>query len=94
MIQHFIGVPVVGEDGVAWVYAQHGIVAVIRRFSTHIARGSALLAFSDNIAFLSLRLDFRFRTIGIGSSSVHKVCATASASAAAAMLVRFFASEA
>src|ERR1700683_4835737 len=91
VVQHFICVPVVGEDSVTRMHAQHGVVTVDRKFLPYLARGAALLAFADDITFL--RLGSRRRR-GHCCFGVHRVCATVSASAAAAMLTRFFASAA
>src|ERR1700691_1793591 len=55
MVEHFIRVPVVGQDCVAPVHAQHGIEAVKSRLWAYVTAGPALLAFADNIAFLRLR---------------------------------------
>ncbi len=94
MIENFIGVPVVGKDRIAAVHTQDGVVLVVRGFGPNVAGCAALLAFCDDVAFLSFGLDFG---LGLGLKvrcCVHTVSATASASAAAAMLVRFFASAA
>src|ERR1700739_3009290 len=97
VIQYFIGVPVVGQNRVAGVDAQHGVVAVVGRFRAHIARGAALLAFGNDVTFLPLGFDLGLgldRIKGSAGLGVHTVSATAAASVAAAMLVRFFASAA
>src|SRR5208283_533641 len=96
VVEHLVGMPVVSENGIAGVHAQHGIEAVVRGFRTHVARRPALLAFGDDIAFLSLGLDFGLGGISRASLrvSVHTVSATAAASAAEAMFIRFFASAA
>src|ERR1700735_1724039 len=91
VVQNFIGVPVVGEDSVTRVHAQDGVVTAKRRFVSRLAGRTALLAFADDIAFLRL---WSSRRRGCGCFGVHRVCATVSASAAAAMLTRFFASAA
>ena len=46
VVEHFIRVPVVGEDCVAAVHSQHGEEAVERRFRPYVARRPALLAFA------------------------------------------------
>src|SRR5208282_4211701 len=91
VIEHFIGVPVVGKNGIAPVYTHHGVVAVKCRFRAHVAARSALLAFADNITFLRFRSR---RSRRRSCFSVHTVSATAVASAADAILTRFFASAA
>src|SRR5580704_9044602 len=93
--KHFVGVPVVGENGVASMHAQDSVIAIKRCFRSHVTRGAAFLAFRDDVAFLSLRFDFGFdRRSGSASFGVHIVCATASACAAEAILTKFFASAA
>src|SRR5271165_4597680 len=89
VFQHFIGVPVVSEDGVSRVHTQDGVVAVEHRFRPHVACRAVFLAFADNIAFLCFGSGRR-----IGSFSIHTVCATISAASADAILTRFFASVA
>src|SRR6202050_4101489 len=42
VIQHFIRVPVVGEDSVTRMHAQHGVVTVERRFLAYLARPRGL----------------------------------------------------
>src|SRR5258708_24467263 len=95
VVQHFIGVPVGGENGIAWMHAQHGVVAVVGRFRTHVARGAALFTFTYNVTFLALGFDLGLllscESVGL---RVHTVSATAAASVAAAMFTRFFASAA
>ncbi len=45
VVEHFVRVPVVGEDGVTRVHAHDGVVTVVRGLGPHVARRSALLAF-------------------------------------------------
>src|ERR1700681_3416151 len=89
MVQHFIRVPVVGEDSVTCVQAQDGVVAVERRLRPYVARRPALFAFADDVAFLRFGSRRGRRCVG-----VHRGCATVAASAADAILTRFFASAA
>src|ERR1700691_681605 len=91
VVQHLIRVPVVREDCIATVHAHHR-VAVERRFRPHIARRPTLFSLTDDIAFLRLRSG-RCRRRNC-CFSVHMVCATVSASAAADIFTRFFASAA
>src|ERR1700722_3743448 len=94
--EDFVGVPVVGEDGVAPVDFHHGVKAVVRRLVADFARRAALFAFRDDIALLpgcGRRRDVNgHRVFGVGCVGAHSFCATASASAAAAMLTWFFGS--
>src|ERR1700723_807720 len=48
VVQHFVRVPVVGENRIARMHAQHSVVAVVRRLRAHLARRAALLAFSND----------------------------------------------
>src|SRR5437667_1523452 len=55
VVQHFMRVAVVGEDGIAGMHAQDGVVAVVGRLGAHVPRRSAFLAFADDVAFLLRR---------------------------------------
>src|SRR5262249_57776503 len=55
VLEHFLRVPVLGEDRVAGVYAQHRVIAIVGRFRPHIARRAAFLAFGDDVAVLRRR---------------------------------------
>src|SRR5579872_876922 len=94
MVEHLVGMPVVSKDRIASVHSQHGVIAFVGCFRAHVARGSALLAFGDDVTFLTLRFDFRLVGCVCNWFRAHTVSATAAASVAAAMLVRFFASAA
>src|ERR1700741_429243 len=87
VIQHFTGVPIIREDSVTGMHPQDRVKAVERGLRPYIARGSTLLSFTDDIAFLR----FRSRRSWFAT---HRVCASASASTAEAMLTKFFASAA
>src|ERR1700689_2642605 len=91
VVQHFIRVPVVGEDRVTSMHAQHGVVTVERRFLPYLARGAALLAFADDVNFLRL---WSGRGRGFFCFGFHEFCAPVSAPTAAAIFTRFFASAA
>src|SRR5215831_5610734 len=98
VIEHFRGVPVIGEQCVTRVHAHDSVVAIESRFGAHVSSRTALLALSDNVAFLP-GCRGRCDVSGHGVLCVwcvcaHRVCATASASAAAAMFTWFFASAA
>src|SRR5579862_4943611 len=89
MLQHFFGVPVVGEDGVTGVHLHHRVVAIISSFGTHIAGCAPLLAFADDVAFLLVR-----SRDGNLWFCRHTVSATTAASSAAAISATFLASVA
>src|ERR1700739_815783 len=96
--EDFVGMPVVRENGIAAVHFQHGVKAIVRGLVAAFACRAALFAFRDDVALLpgcgrgrNVRGHCVFDVRCIGA---HSVCATASASAAAAMLTWFFGSAA
>src|SRR6267143_1194272 len=96
--EDFVGVPIIGEDGIARMHFQHGVKAIVRSLVADFACRAALFAFRDDIALLPgcgrRRNVSGHRVLGVGCVGAHSVCATASASAAAAMLTWFFGSAA
>jgi hypothetical protein len=93
MLQHFIRVPVVGEDRIASVNTHHGVVTIECSFGPHVARRTALFAFADDIAFLRFGSRSR-RRWSCCRFGVHRVCATCSAAVAEAIAIKFLASVA
>src|SRR6266404_3896003 len=96
--EDFVGVPVVGEDGIARVHFQHGVKAVVRSLVADFACRAALFTFRDDVALLpgcGRRRNVRGHGVfDVGCVGAHSVCATASASAAAAIFTWFFGSAA
>src|SRR5579864_1772831 len=91
VVQHFVGMPIVRQNGVTRVHAHHGVVAVKCRFGPHVARGATLLSFGDDITLLRFGSRRRWSCCCFG---VHRVCATCSAAAAEAIAITFFGSAA
>src|SRR4051794_16933650 len=52
VVEHFLRVPVVGEQRVTGMHAQHREVAIVRRLRPHVARRPALLPLGNDVTFL------------------------------------------
>src|SRR6266700_1509680 len=89
MVQHFVRMPVVGENRVAGVNPHDGVKAVKRSLVSNFTRRPALLSFADDVGFLQRRSGRR-----IGSVGAHTVSATVAAASAEPILTRFFTSVA